>query len=303
MTIRTSNTKSRFKTIFRDSSGLRTGWSVLLFLTIVAAMIAVIGYVAFILHHPVFSAVPLAMTSGRLILTEATMAFAVLVATFVMGRIEHRSLLCYGWSGPHRTALLVQGLLAGIVLMSLLVGVLVITHGAIVTYSAGGWRLLIPGMEWALGFALVALFEESMFRGYLFFRLADRSGPYLSAIIMSLVFAVAHMGNHGEDILGILHVVVFGLVLCLAVWHTGSLWWALGFHAAWDWSESFLFGASDSGFTMQGHVLTTHAAGPIWLSGGSAGPEGSLLVLPLLALMAIWLMFAVSGKASRNTGR
>ncbi|MGH8147807.1 MAG: lysostaphin resistance A-like protein [Rhodanobacteraceae bacterium] len=297
------STSQRIKAVFRGADGLHIGWSALLFLTIFAAVLVVIGMVvAFMPHHPHHHPpMRLAMTRGRMIFTEFAQAFAVLAATVVMGRVERKSWLDYSWRGPRRATRLIQGVLAGLILMSLLMCALVLTHGATIRYSGGGWSLLISGATLALGFALVALFEESMFRGYLFFRLANGSGPYLAAIIMSLVFGVTHLGNHGEDVLGILQVVVFGLVMCLAVWRTGSLWWALGFHAAWDWSESFLFGAADSGNIVKGHLLTTHAAGPAWLSGGSVGPEGSLMVLPLLALMAIWIVLTVSGKPRTKT--
>lgn len=294
-------TRSRFKAIFLGPSGLRTGWSILLFLAIVAIVTVVIGHIAFLLHHPLPKR--LAMTPGPLIFTESVVAFAALVATFGMSRVEHKSWLDYGLRGPLRVGLLVQGMLAGLVLMSLLMGVLVLSHGATVHYAGGGWSVLAAGAAWAVGFALVALTEETMFRGYPFFLLSNRFGPGLATLIMSLVFGAAHTGNHGENVSGILQVVAFGLVMCLSVWRTGSLYWVLGFHAAWDWSESFLFGAADSGNVMQGHLLTTHAAGPTWLSGGSAGPEGSLLVLPCLALMAVWIMFAVSRKPhGRNQG-
>jgi membrane protease YdiL (CAAX protease family) len=294
MTIPTTGTRSRLNAIFRGSNGLRTGWSVLLFLAIAAAVLVVIGHVAFMLHHPL--PMRLAMTPGRLIFMESAVAIAVLTATVAMSRIERKSWLGYGWQGPRRAALLAQGMLAGLVLMSLLMCLLVLTHGATIRYGDDGWSVLTSGAAWVLGFALVALTEETMFRGYLFFLLANRRGPRFAAIIMSLAFGVAHLGDHGENVPGILQVVAFGLAMCLAVWRTGSLWWALGFHAVWDWSESFLFGAADSGNIMKGHLLTTYSAGPTWLSGGSAGPEGSLMVLPLLALMAIWIMFAVSRK-------
>lgn len=299
MAIQTTVTRSHFKAIFRGSNGLRIGWSVLLFLAIAAAVLVAIGHAAFMLHHPL--PLRLAMTPGRLIFTESTLAFAVLMATVAMGRIERKPWLDYGWRGQRRPALLVQGMLAGLVLMSFFMGVLVLTHGATIRYSGGGWSLLTSGAAWALGFALVALTEETMFRGYLFFRFADRCGPRFAAILTSLAFGAVHLGNHGENVPGILQVVAFGLVMCLAVWRTGSLWWGLGFHAAWDWSESFLFGAADSGNIMKGHLLTTYTTGPAWLSGGSAGPEGSLIVLPILALMAIWIMLAVPRKPRMKT--
>ncbi|MGC2399529.1 MAG: hypothetical protein WA510_07095, partial [Acidobacteriaceae bacterium] len=73
---------------------------------------------------------------------------------------------------------------------------------------------------------------------------------------------------------------------------TGSLWWALGFHAAWDWAESYVYGTSDSGLAIQGHLLSTHPLGSLLWSGGKTGPEGSILVVPLLviiaAMMVLW---------------
>lgn len=278
---------------------MRTGWSVLLFLAIAAVVLAVIGHVAFMFHHPLPKR--LAMTPGRLIFTESALSFALLTATFAMGRIEHGSWLAYGWRGPRSVGLLMQGMLAGCAGMVFLMGALVLAHGATLRYVGCNGFVLASGAAWALGFALVALTEETLFRGYLFFRLTDQRGPRFAAIVMSLAFGIAHLGNHGENILGILQVLAFGLVMCLAVWCTGSLWWTVGFHAAWDWSESFLFGAADSGNRMEGHLLTAQAAGPAWLSGGSAGPEGSLLVLPLLALLAIWVMFCVPGKLRPGT--
>ena len=73
-----------------------------------------------------------------------------------------------------------------------------------------------------------------------------------------------------------------GFVFCLSLWYTKSLWWAIGFHAGWDWGQSYLYGTPDSGLLTQGHLRVSHSAGNRLLSGGATGPEGSLLILPLL---------------------
>jgi uncharacterized protein len=81
------------------------------------------------------------------------------------------------------------------------------------------------------------------------------------------------------------------MVFCLSLWYTKSLFWAVGFHAGWDWSESYFYGAPDSGMLIQGHLFTTHPVGdPLW-SGGMTGPEGSLLsiLLPILMAVGMWL--------------
>jgi hypothetical protein len=79
----------------------------------------------------------------------------------------------------------------------------------------------------------------------------------------------------------------------LSIWYTGSLWWAIGFHATWDWGETYFYGTPNSGVAGEGHFLTAHPVGNILFSGGATGPEGSLLVLPTIVLLAIILYFTV----------
>lgn len=198
-----------------------------------------------------------------------------------MSAIERKSWLSYGWRGSRRLMLFCNGLRSGGTAIAFLVGGLILTHAVTIRYRGADSSLLMLGSAWALGFALVGFTEEMLFRGYLYMRLSEKRGPRAAAIAMSIGFGLAHLSNHGESLLGIVQVIMFGLILCLSVWRTGSLIWAVAFHAAWDWGESFLFGASDSGNVIKGALLTTIAHGPTWLSGGSDGPEGSLLVLPL----------------------
>ena len=81
-----------------------------------------------------------------------------------------------------------------------------------------------------------------------------------------------------------------GFVFCVSVWVTGSAWWAIGCHAAWDWAETYFYGTADSGFVAPGHLFSTSPAGnPLW-SGGTVGPEGSLLIIPVVLLILVWLV-------------
>jgi membrane protease YdiL (CAAX protease family) len=78
------------------------------------------------------------------------------------------------------------------------------------------------------------------------------------------------------------------LLLALSVWFTGSLWWAIGFHAAWDWGQSFLYGTPDSGVLVRGHYLSSRPRGSVLLSGGETGPEGSIYAVGLLLLLILF---------------
>jgi hypothetical protein len=85
---------------------------------------------------------------------------------------------------------------------------------------------------------------------------------------------------------GVLQVVETGLLFCFTIRRTGNLWFAVGFHAAWDWAETFFYGTPDSGLLGVGRLLNTVSLGPKWLTGGSAGPEGSVVAFVLLLLCA-----------------
>jgi uncharacterized protein len=119
---------------------------------------------------------------------------------------------------------------------------------------------------------------------------ASSSGFWQAAWLTSTLFGAAHTGNNGENWIGIFAAALIGFVFCVSISVTGSAWWAIGCHAAWDWAETYFYGTADSGFVAPGHLFSTKPAGnPLW-SGGADGPEGSLLVIPVVLLILIWLL-------------
>jgi CAAX protease family protein len=287
--------------VFVGSEGLRAGWSILGFVLIFAALLA-IGKFALQRSHlvsPPTTAAP-EISLGFGFVFEAISMFAVLLATWIMSNIERRQ-RSYGYGGTHRLSLFLAGLGSGLFLISLLVftlwksGDLVIERRLIF-----GADLVRYGALWGVVFFLVALYEESLTRGFLLYTLTRglaaiyRSffktrhstvlGFWTAAMIMSVIFYLGHTNNPGESPVGLLSVFVGGMFFCYSVWRTGSIWWGVGMHAAWDWGQSFLFGVADSGLTMQHHLLATHPQGKPIFSGGTTGPEGSILIVGVLAM-------------------
>jgi uncharacterized protein len=278
--------------IWRGSEGLRRGWAVPLYVIMAAAIAAVLFGIVYWLAHLTpadMSALRSQLVPGiRLALVIAECG-GLLLATAVMARIEGRSWLDYGLRGRRAPILFGQGAFWGALLMSALVGVLALAHGLRITAPSRPVESLIEsGLLWAAMFLPAALAEELLFRGYPFFRLARAGSPVRAAVVMSICFGLAHLGNREETIIGLLQVVDIGLVFCLAVWRTRSLWWALGAHAAWNWAQTFVFGCATSGLAATGQWLTCAPSGPAWLSGGATGPEGSILSIPAFALLA-WI--------------
>jgi len=124
---------------------------------------------------------------------------------------------------------------------------------------------------------------------------AASSGFWQATWVSSTLFGFVHTANNGENWIGIFAAAAIGFVFCVSVWVTGSAWWAIGCHAAWDWSETFFFGTADSGNVATGHFLATSPAGPALWSGGADGPEGSILILPVILLLLVALL-AIYGR-------
>src|SRR5207237_1715995 len=129
--------------------------------------------------------------------------------------------------------------------------------------------------------------EDFRSRGYLQVTLTRAIGFWPAAVLLSCEFGWSHRLNAGEQWPGLLAAAFIGFFFCLTLRRTGSLWFAIGFHAAWDWGETFFYGTADSGLVAPGHMFNSTLQGPAWLSGGSVGPEGSVLLFVVVAIL--WL--------------
>lgn len=283
--------------LFFGREGLRAGWGLLIFALVLASLTIVAGTVATLIFLLVWHR-QVAMPKGEIspafmLIGEAFFLGLTLAATAVMGWIEGRSLWSYGLAGARPAVKFIAGWAGGLLCLSLLVGVL--DAGGYLVFD--GWRLhglsvLQYALVWLLAFLLVGMSEELFFRGYVQSALTRGIGFWPAAALISIVFGAFHVGNPGESYAGLTGVVVAGLIFCVLLRVSGSLWLGIGFHTAWDWSQSYLYGTPDSGTMMRGHLLETRAIGNAVISGGSAGPEGSVLGAPVMAAGILLLILA-----------
>jgi CAAX protease family protein len=278
---------SMLSTIFFGINGLRSGWRLLLFLIITFVLISVFRLGL----RPVVHG--LKVQVWLLFIGESESLASVLLAAFIMSRIERRAFASYGL--PRQSAfgkLFWAGVLWGVVSLTIL---LLAIHGlggfSIGGLAVHGARIAKFACFYGLLFLFVGFFEEFSFRGYMQFTLTQGIGFWPAAILLSVLFGALHLGNHGEAWIGALSAALIGFFFCLTLRRTGTLWFAVGLHAAWDWSESFLYSVPDSGLKVPGHLLNTSFHGSRWITGGTVGPEGSVFVLILIG--AMWLLFNI----------
>jgi membrane protease YdiL (CAAX protease family) len=275
--------------VFCGAQGLRTGWKALLFVLIVVGLYSA--------TRPLLDRIAPRLPAGTSLRVEFVREFwgalLVLTATWLMAAIERRSVRSYGFAGAGGLLRLLTGAAWGFASTSALVGALWL-HGSLVFdgLSSGGLSACRYAAAASVVFLLVALVEESLFRGYLQFALARTLGFWWASLILSVAFGLLHGANAGESPFGLLSAGAGGLLLCLRLWYTKSLFWAVGFHTSFGWAESYFYGTANSGSTSTWHLFATHSTGDSLWSGGPAGPEGSLLLLPIVIVnlvgMCLW---------------
>lgn len=287
--------------LFFGRDGLRAPWSVALFaciLVVAAFLVAIVGVGAAMLGggpaDRFFLLIP-TMSPAAVALGSYPFLAAVLVATIVMARAERRSPWNYGLARRRAFGLFAAGAGWGFLALSTLIGLLALTgHITVGGPTDPPIIALRSAAEWAVAFLGVGLFEETLARGYLQARLSRAIGFWPTAVLLSILFGAGHFSNHGETTVGLIGAGTVGLVFCYSLWRSGSLWWAIGFHAAWDWAQSYFYGTHDSGLGAEGALLTSHPAGATWLSGGSVGPEGSALVFVILIAVALVIRWTLT---------
>lgn len=134
-----------------------------------------------------------------------------------------------------------------------------------------------PWRELSIIFIPAAVHEELVFRGYVFQRL--RAWNRTAAIALtSFVFASLHAANEGVTTIALANLVIAGILLALAYERYERLWFPIGIHLGWNVLSGPVLGFDVSGFVGRSSVLRVTGHGPVWLSGGSFGIEGSAVM-------------------------
>jgi uncharacterized protein len=266
---------------------LRAGWRLLVFLCLIV--------ITFLVMTPLLSPLRghLNTQESRAVTRTLATLVPLLIAGAVMAKLEGRKMAYYGL--PWRNTLGRQFWLGVIIGFPTMTAVVAAMHLAgVLSFTEGtprGSVIWLYAIAYALFFIVGALFEEFLCRGYLLFTLMTGVGFWPAAVLSSLLFGILHTGNPGETLFGCFSTGVFGFLFCVMLRRTGSLWMPVGFHAAYNWGEAFFYGTPDSGMLSEQRFLTAKLSGPVWLTGGTAGPEGSCLCVAIVVLVTIAFAF------------
>ena len=187
------------------------------------------------------------------------------------------------------------GLASGFALFSVMTGIVALLGG----FEVLGLRGV--GALWSMLAVAVfsGMFEETLFRGVLFRHIEAMLGTWAALAITSALFGAAHLSNPGATPFAAFAVAMeAGILLGAAYLLTRRLWLAVGIHAAWNFTQGWVFSVPVSGGNAPLGLLITRRIGPDWLTGGTFGLEASVPAL-VVATTAGVAMLAIAARKGR----
>jgi len=236
--------------------------------------------------------VPQTFSPGALALAEFENFLTALIITGAFALYERRRVDSYGlpinraFSGQT-----LEGAIAGILMAGAVAAGMILLGGMHIRGLAlAGGALVAYALAWLGTNICVGIAEEFWFRSYFQQTLWKAIGFWPSATIIALIFAAIHYFlKQGENIWDVITLVSLSLLISYSLLRTGTLWFAVGFHIAFDYMQLFVIGTPNGTNIQVGLLLNVRFTGPAWLTGGVLGTEASFLMYPAIALLWIYV--------------
>lgn len=295
---------------FNKEGQLRSGWRVTLFVIAFLVSARIIGAAFRLATAAALGAEARNILRGNgqyVIAALVLFSSATLVGWGCAVFLERLSFRSVGW-WPHRGWVknLVLGSALGAASMLLAVGLATVSRGITFTFNASGAGAIgKTAIVSAIIFILAGSAEEALFRGYPLQTLTRARLAWLGILLTSVPFALVHLNNpNAPRAFAFVNTSLAGVWLAVAYLRTRSLWFPMGLHWSWNWTQAVL-GIPVSGIERIGPAPLLHAsnAGPDWLTGGAYGIEGgaACTVVLLISTVVVWRTKLVA-KADDDAG-
>jgi membrane protease YdiL (CAAX protease family) len=205
---------------------------------------------------------------------------ALLTVVAVTRLIERRNLADIGLGLRRLVIDWLRGAGVGAAYLCVSVGILALLGGYRITGVTFAAQALASGL---LLHMLVGVFEETLFRGILFRFLEEGFGSWIALTVTALFFGFSHLNNPHATVWSATAIALEAGVSIGAVYMaTRSLWFAMGFHTAWNVLQGTIFGVSVSGIgAPTDSLFQPLIQGNRWLTGGAFGIEASVIAVVL----------------------
>ncbi|MCQ2094263.1 MAG: CPBP family intramembrane metalloprotease [Bacteroidaceae bacterium] len=191
-----------------------------------------------------------------------------------------------------------SGITIGALFFCIVTGILAAIGAYHASYASPHWGMIVVNLCF---YFLVACGEEVIFRGVLFRLIDEKFSFWWAIVVSSLVFGFAHIFQPYATVWSSIAITVeAGILLGTAYKYAGTLWLPIGIHWAWNFTQGNVFGLEVSGGETEESIMNATLTGPDIITGGSFGPEASIITAILGILLSCLFIYLVKNRNSTS---
>lgn len=274
------------------------GWQRVLLIIVPYLLIVVI----FQLIGSLIAGVDLANSeSERTSTQQLVISFFDLVGTFLvlwlfMDLVDKETFRKLGFQTRDRLKEFISGIFIGLIIM-------VVGYALLITFKEISFLKVNFNLKELfisiLLYTIVAIVEETLFRGYILRNLMVSFNKYFALILSSILFSLMHILNPNIDLLSLFNIFLIGILLGLSYVHTKNLWFPIAMHLSWNLFQSLL------GFNVSGHdtysIIEFKINESNLINGGLSGFEGSYLAIIAEIITIVGIAIYYNKKTNHKT--
>lgn len=210
----------------------------------------------------------------QLVISVFDLSGTFIVLWFFMKFVDKEDFVRLGFQTKNRLKEFIVGILLGLLIM-LFAFVLLIQIQEILFL-----RINLDLKELIISiilFTIIAVVEETLFRGYILRNLMSSFNKYFALIVSSILFSLMHGFNPNVDLFSLFSLFLAGIFLGLSYLYTKNLWFPIALHLSWNLFQT-LFGFNVSGRNTYS-IIEFKINEENLINGGAFGFEGSYLSL------------------------
>lgn len=215
-----------------------------------------------------------------LFLTQVAILLGTISSIYVVSRHINNISLTY-----LRCMFDIKGIFIGVLLGILVTLLTLILLSIFIPVQIKYQGLQFNTLFYAIIFFIVAVSEETLSRGYIFYNLFTSINKLNSILISSAIFALMHAFNASLNFIGFINILLAGILFTLLFLTKMNLSIPIGIHFSWNFFIGPIFGFSVSGFATDSLLKIQNANGSDFDFQGF-GLEGSffltLIIIPFI---------------------
>lgn len=257
---------------------------------LIETYIFILSYIALML---ILALVTLIVTDGvpagsdsYVLLSLGAFIVPIIIALFVITKIEKRSMRGIGFSREYIISSLVKGLILGfgMFILVLVIGMLLGQY----SFEGFDFSSISLAVPYIIVFIIQPFAEEIYTRGWIIPLFSKNYSVFVAILVSTLFFVVGHVGNNGFNVVAIINIILFSILLSILFLKVDNIWICGAFHSAWNFTQSYLFGFNVSGIDTCSIAHFSQIA-PNILNGGIFGPEAGLIATFILLSVIIFI--------------